>query len=71
MFTKGQILVRIKPCSIDSQVEQGATVKFIKIDECFHTHMDVQVLKSNTAKGVRTCRISDFKPVKLTKRKQL
>ena len=71
MFTKGQILVRIKPCSIDNQVEQGATVKFIKIDECFSTHMDVQVLKSSTAKGVRTCRISDFKPVKLTKRKQL
>ena len=37
----------------------------------FSTHMDVQVLKSSTAKGVRTCRISDFKPVKLTKRKQL
>ena len=71
MFTKGQILVRIKPCSIDSQVEQGATVKFIKIDECFSTHMDVQVLKSSTAKGVRTCRISDFKPAKPIKRKQL
>ena len=70
MFTKGQILVRIKPCSIDSQVEQGATVKFIKIDECFSTYMDVQVLKSSTAKGVRTCRISDFKPAKL-KRKRL
>ena len=71
MFTKGQILVRIKPCSIDSQVEQGATVKFIKIDECFSTYMDVQVLKSRTAVGIRTCSISDFKPVKLTKRKQL
>ena len=71
MFTKGQILVRIKPCSIDNQVEQGAIVKFIKIDEFFHTHMDVQILQSSTAKGVRTCRISDFKPVKLTKRKKL
>ena len=71
MFTKGQILVRIKPCSIDSQVEQGATVKFIKIDECFSTYMDVQVLKSNTAKGVKTCRISDFKPLKILQRKTI
>ena len=70
MFTKGQILVRIKPFS-DSSLKVGDVVKFIKLDEFFSTRMEVQVLKSSTAVGIRTCRISDFKPAKLTKRKQL
>ena len=70
MFTKGQILVRIKP-NFDSPLKVGDVVKFIELDEFSNRHMNVQVLKSNTAKGVRTCRISDFKPAKIIKRKQL
>ena len=70
MFIKGQILVRIKP-NFDSHLKVGDVVKFIELDEFSNRHMNVQVLKSNTAKGVRTCKISDFKPIKLTKRKQL
>lgn len=70
MFTKGQILVRIKP-NFDSPLKVGDVVKFIKLDEFSNRHMDVQVLKSSTAVGIRTCRISDFKPAKLIKRKKL
>ena len=70
MFTKGQILVRIKPF-LGSPLKVGDVVKFIKLDEFFDTHMDVQILKSSTAVGIRTCRISDFKPAKLIKRKKL
>ena len=70
MFIKGQILVRIKP-NFDSPLKVGDVVKFIELDEFSNRHMNVQVLKSNTAIGVRTCRISDFKPAKIIKRKQL
>lgn len=70
MFTKGQILVRIKPF-LDSSLKVGDVVKFIELDEFSDKHMDVQVLKSSTAVGIRTCRISDFRLAKLIKRKQL
>ena len=70
MFTKGQILVRIK-LNFDSPLKVGDIVKFIKLDEFSDKHMDVQVLKSSTAVGIRTCRISDFKLAKLIKRKKL